>query len=118
MGSCSVNGDIGSCSDVSFDQTTCETVVCSDGVSMDQTTCETEVARMAYPLAKQPVKTPAGWLVVSGQQELGRSQSALLQPTAKACQQMLAMWLLVRAMLPISLWKPWSAIVLIHSVIP
>ena len=44
MGSCSVNGDIGSCSDgVSIDQAACETEVCSDGVSTDQATCEAEV---------------------------------------------------------------------------
>ena len=116
MGSCSVNGDIGSCSDgVSIDQAACETEVCSDGVSTDQATCEAEVCWMAYPLIKQPVKTQVEFgLAVSGVQVLGRLQSVLLLQIVKGCQQMPVMWLTVRAMWQIFLLKPWSVTVSTH----
>ena len=43
-GLCSINGQIGACSDgVSTDQDSCEVSECSDGVSQDQATCETAV---------------------------------------------------------------------------
>ena len=43
-GSCSINGQIGNCSDgVSLDQASCEVGECDDGTSIDQATCETPV---------------------------------------------------------------------------